>query len=91
MNESVASLRLHVEGKALTCLCLYAKQQLRVYSPLGVLSGGAGRCSSWVSFILLGYSNAYVSNDSVTWRGIFGRNMKLLSEPNWDTLVGLLC
>ncbi|TWW66736.1 hypothetical protein D4764_20G0007680, partial [Takifugu flavidus] len=83
VDERVASLRLRVGGRILTVVCAYGPNSSLAYPPfLESLEGVLESALSGGSLILLGDFNAHVGNDSVTWRGVIGKNGPPDLNPN---------
>ncbi|TWW77601.1 hypothetical protein D4764_12G0009910 [Takifugu flavidus] len=75
VDERVASLRLWVGGRILTVVCAYGPNSSSAYPPfLESLEGGLESAHPGGSLVLLGDFNAHIGNDSVTWRGVIGKN-----------------
>ncbi|TWW81632.1 hypothetical protein D4764_01G0014470 [Takifugu flavidus] len=88
VDERVASLHLRVGGRILTVVCAYGPNSSSAYPPfLESLEGVLGSAPSWGSLVLLGDFNAHVSNDSVTWRGVIGKNGPPDLNPNGVLLL----
>nr|XP_054603205.1 craniofacial development protein 2-like [Nothobranchius furzeri] len=74
-DERVASLRLQVGEQVLTVACAYGPNISSEFSPfLESLGRVLDSAPSGDSIILLGDFSAHVGNDSLTWRGVIGRN-----------------
>uniref|UniRef100_A0A674MKS4 Endonuclease/exonuclease/phosphatase domain-containing protein n=1 Tax=Takifugu rubripes TaxID=31033 RepID=A0A674MKS4_TAKRU len=71
LSERVASLRLRVGERVLTVVCAYAPNNSSKYPPF---LEDLGRTLDSDSIMLLGDFNTHVGNDSVTWKGVIGRN-----------------
>ena len=74
-DERVASLRLRVGDRSLTVVSAYWLNGRAEYPTfLEALGGVLESAPTGDSVVLLGEFNAYVSSNSVTWRGVIGRN-----------------
>ncbi|TWW62709.1 hypothetical protein D4764_04G0013560 [Takifugu flavidus] len=78
--ERVASLRLWVGGRIVTVVCAYGPNSSVPESLEGVLESAP----SGASLVLLGDFNAHVGSDSVTWRGVIGKNSPPDLNPNGE-------
>ncbi len=81
MNERVAALRLRVGGRCLTVISTYWPNGSAEYPAfLESVGGVLESAPTGDSIVLLGDFNTHVGSDSVTWRGVIGRNG--LPDPN---------
>ena len=87
VNERVVSLRLRVGDRSLTVVSAYGPNSSAEYPAfLEALGGVLESAPTGDSVVLLGDFSAHVGSDSVTWRGVIGRN----SLPSLNTSGVLL-
>ena len=74
VDERVASLRLQVGGQVMTVVCAEAPNSRLEYPPF--LEEALESAPAGDSLILLRDFNAHMGNDSETWKGVIGRNLR---------------
>ena len=92
VNERVVSLCLWVWDRSLTVVSAYGSNSSVEYpASLETLGGVLESALTGDSVVLLGDFNAHVGSDSVTWRGVTGRNGLLDLNPSGVLLLITVC
>ena len=91
LGGRVCLLRLRLKERTLALLMVYAPNAEAEYQPfLDEVDAALQRVANMDSIILMGDFNAHVGTDSLTWKGVIGRNGDSDLNTNGRRLLDLL-
>ena len=92
LGGRVCLLRLRLKERTLALLMVYAPNAEAEYQPfLDEVDAALQRVANMDSIILMGDFNAHVGTDSLTWKGVIGRNGDSDLNTNGRRLLDLCC